>query len=101
VATNGKLNAPVGLITADEVALAGGKYSTANSLYYLYIGQNYWTMSPAYFSSNAYGTYVYSTGYLAAVGITITRGVRPVISIVPEALTLGTGTMTDPFRISA
>ena len=49
-----KLNYPVALITADEVAMAGGRayynggYSP-NSNYYLYNGKYYWTLSPSYF----------------------------------------------------
>ncbi len=46
-----KLDYPVGLILADEVALAGGRgyYNEAyspNSNYYLYNGKYYWTLSP-------------------------------------------------------
>ena len=37
---NGNLTYPVGLITADEAAYAGGKSGTSNSLYYLYSGQS-------------------------------------------------------------
>ena len=49
-----KLNYPVALITADEIALAGGKayynggYSP-NSNYYLYNGKYFWTLSPSNF----------------------------------------------------
>ncbi len=41
---NEKLTNPVGLITADEVFMAGG--NIANSSYYLYTGRGYWTMTP-------------------------------------------------------
>ena len=34
-----KLDYPISLITADEVAMAVGVYNTANSNYYLYNGQ--------------------------------------------------------------
>ena len=49
--TNGneKLTYPVGLITADEAMMAGGINGSSNMLYYLYSGQNYWTMSPSHF----------------------------------------------------
>ena len=43
---NKSLTYPIGLISADEVAYAGGIYVTANSSYYLYTGSAYWTMSP-------------------------------------------------------
>ena len=38
---NGALTYPVGLITADEVAMAGGVYGTSNRSYYLYTNQDY------------------------------------------------------------
>ena len=44
---NGLLTAPVGLITADEVAMAGGRTGMQNTMYYLYTGHVYWTMSPS------------------------------------------------------
>ena len=37
---NKALTYPIGLITADEVAYAGGVYGSSNSSYYLYTGQN-------------------------------------------------------------
>ena len=43
------MNNPVGLITADEVSMAGGITGAQNTLYYLYTGTNYWTMTPAHY----------------------------------------------------
>ena len=45
---NGKLKYPVGLLTADEVAYAGGRSGSNNTTYYLYTGSTWWTMSPSY-----------------------------------------------------
>ncbi|MEI3508312.1 MAG: hypothetical protein V8R01_04220 [Bacilli bacterium] len=53
---NGALTYPVGLITADEVNMAGGKTSAQNLLYYLYSGTTYWTMSPSHFTFGAMPT---------------------------------------------
>ena len=39
-------NAPVVLITADKVSMAGGKTSPQNIQYYLYTEHIYWTMLP-------------------------------------------------------
>ena len=36
----------VGLITADEVVYAGGKFGVNNTNYYLYNANIFWTMSP-------------------------------------------------------
>ncbi len=46
---NNALNYPVGLITADEVALAGSVYNVMNSKYYLYTANSLWTLTPLTF----------------------------------------------------
>ena len=98
---NGKLENPIGLITADEVAYAGGVLVTTNFKYYLYIGNSFWTMSPYNFDgSNAYEFIVDRSG-LPGTNFVNSTGVdvRPVISISGTALNSGTGTMSDPFEI--
>ena len=42
----------IGLITADEIALAGGVNNISNTNYYLYNGLDYWTISPATFKQH-------------------------------------------------
>ncbi len=97
---NGALTNPIALITADEVAYAGGARSTNNSKYYLYTKYYFWTMSPFYFDASfAYGFSVSSTSNLDYTRVNTTvDGVRPVISISPDNLE-GTGTMSNPFKI--
>ena len=65
---NNILTYPIGLITADEVAFAGGKNSLINLKYYLYTGNYYWTMSPFSFYSYtalAFDAAVYPSGNLS------------------------------------
>ena len=100
-----KLNYPVGLILADEVALAGGKSGLANSNYYLYNGKYFWTLSPSYFNSynsNAYVWYVMSSGSLYPwYRVASSFGVRPVINLKANMLiTKGDGSSLNPFVIS-
>ena len=101
---NGLLNAPVGLITADEVSMAGGKTGAQNTMYYLYTGHYYWTMSPSnfYYSARAFGMYVSESGELSNNGVYYGYGVRPVINLNPENLTSfsGSGTYDDPYEVS-
>jgi len=101
---NGKLTNPVGLITADEVAYAGGASSSTNSLYYLNTNQYYWTMSPYSFSANnahAYVWLVYSSGYLYNYYSTTANGVRPVINLSSEVLyKSGSGASDNPYEVS-
>ena len=104
-----KLNYPVALITADEVALAGGRgyynggYSP-NSNYYLYNGKYYWTLSPSSFDSNYSFAYVWPvmpSGSLRPwIDVTYSFGVRPVINLKADTLvTRGDGTALNPFKI--
>lgn len=101
---NGELTYPVGLITIDEVAFAGGVYLSANPEYYLYTGQTYWTMSPSHFNSSfapANTWHVNSTGYLSAFWVTTSSGVRPVINLSPDILiTGGDGTKNNPYTVA-
>ena len=106
---NGALTYPIGLITADEVAYAGGVFRSVNSSYY--IAQNassgsytWWTMSP--YSWNGDRAYVFDvggssiTGRLSYVGVTGTTGVRPVISLKSCVLfSGGSGTASDPYTV--
>ncbi len=100
---NEALTYPIGLITIDEVAYAGGAYDPMdnNTSYYLYTNQDYWTMSPYYFrSSTANGFYVGDYGYINWSDITDTYGVRPVINLNADVELSGTGTASDPFIVN-
>ena len=97
---NGALTYPIGLITTDEVVLAGG-WSASNNGYYLYSGSWYWASSPSYFNDwganvrDVYydgGTNVYENADLAG-------GVRPVLNLSQEVLYNGDGTMNNPYHV--
>ena len=93
----------VGLITADEVEFAGGKNEN-NTSYYLYNGQNYWTMSPYSWNSNGNASVfvVNLSGYLDWNSVNDIRGLRPVINLKSDALFTsgGTGTQSNPYVVS-
>ena len=98
---NGRLPNPIGLITADEAALAGVTWSNPQSSY-LNTGQNYWTMSPCGFDDGYYEAYVFyvnSSGKLDNNNVNHTYGVRPVINIRADVQLTGSGTTTDPFVV--
>ena len=100
---NGALTYPVGLITADEVAMAGGKFGTDNNTYYLYTNQYYWLGSPYYFNGSdayAYEFYVNSSGYLYGRAVDFTDGARPVVSLSSKAKLSGNGTYSNPYTVS-
>ena len=104
-----KLDYPVGLILADEVALAGGRgyYNGAyspNSNYYLYNGKYYWTLSPSDFSSYNSLAYVWrvmpSGGLSPWADVTGSLVVRPVINLRADVqITKGDGSSLNPFVI--
>ena len=100
---NGALTYPVGLITADEVVMAGGKYTSGiNSSYYLYTNRNYWFGSP-----NRYYSITKTSDVFIAAGSTSLsyydtdkeNGVRPVISLSPKAKLSGDGTYANPYTV--
>lgn len=97
---NGKLTYPVGLLTADEVMLAGGN-NNSNSKYYLYTGEDYWVMSPFSFYYNyANGFYVISYGNLENTVVGNPYIVRPSVSLAPGTKTTeGNGTVDDPYIV--
>ncbi|MBR7042127.1 MAG: hypothetical protein IKI04_01355, partial [Bacilli bacterium] len=98
---NGDLTYPVGLLTSDEIMLAGGKGGTANSTYYLYTNQHYWTGSPYSFNNgDAFEFYVGSPGTLYYSSVINAFGVRPSVSLKPgTVLTGGDGTVSDPYVV--
>ncbi len=100
---NGALTHPIGLITTDEVVLAGG-WSASNNGYYLYSGSWYWASSSYNLDSfNARVMSVYSSGnaHNADDVSTSNGGVRPVINLKAEVLTQGSGTAEDPYHLSS
>ena len=97
---------PISLITADEVAMAGGVAGLANSNYYLYNGQYTWTLSPSYFSSYSSLAGVLrilpSGGLEAWDGVALSFGTRPVINLRSDVIiTKGDGTALNPYVIQS
>ena len=97
---NGKLTYPVGLITVDEIVMAG-RYSDVSYHTYLFSGQNYWTMTPhSFYLRNAAGMVLDSIGSMNSDVVNHSNGVRPVLSLKPGTrIESGAGTVADPFII--
>ena len=99
---NGDLTYPVGLITADEVAYAGGIYGEYNYQYYLYNGQIYWNASPNIFYTGI--SYVWDVGDAGdnrAEDVYYPFGLRPVFSLKSDLTFTGNGTINQPFEIAS
>ncbi len=110
IAYGGNYRINIGLITMDEVMLAGGN-ETPNQQYYLASGGNFWTMSPD--SDLVSGgshvrkvMMVNSSGQIVASNITTAAQIRPVIAIPNDTLyscaTPGNtcGTKVNPYLIN-
>ena len=98
---NGALTYPVGLLSIDEIVLAGGGGGTSNEGYYLHTGNEWISLTPSGFNSYISFRYVSNSGRaMDNTGGTNNKGVRPVINLKANALNAGTGTADDPYRIS-
>ena len=94
-----QLTYPVGLITLDEIMLAGNDSSN-----YLGTGQSWWLGSPRSFNGSfARGYYVISSGYLGngnVVTISYAYGVRPAVSLRPGTeYSDGDGSADKPYIV--
>ena len=109
VLVNNDLTYPIGLLSADELVMAGAFTSKNNTSYYLYdaykngLSYNYWwTMSPNRFTgSSAYEFTSITTGLSLYYDIVnFTHGVRPVINLKAGILLNdGEGTVSSPYEI--
>ena len=97
---NGALTYPVGLLTTDEIVLAGGQVSGGNNKFYLFNNQVWWTMSPSMFDTySARGDTLNLTSSLDYDRVDGTSGVRPSISIKSNIkIDSGNGTSVSPYE---
>lgn len=109
---NNKLTYPIGLLTADEGVFAGGvRYTVTNSntqnkTYYLYTGEWYLTMSPAFFTNkltlkHANMAQIRNNGSIDFDSVFGKEGaIYPVISLKSTSkITGGTGLYNDTYII--
>ena len=101
-----KLKLSIGLITADEVSLAGGASNVSNVNYYLRSDEVYWTMSPNQFHNlrgEAHVSHVDRIGVVHSTNLdptTAIRGVRPVIALRSDVKIIsGDGSALNPYII--
>ncbi len=92
----------LGLITADEIVLAGGKFATDNSAFYLNNNMAYWAGSPSEFSDGISDVFGLSPIY----GLNNDRvsdrnlAARGVVSLSSESKLLGSGTYNDVYTVN-
>ena len=101
------LNYPVGLLTSDEIVMAGATGSSGidNISFYLHTNNNtgcdYWSLSPSSFSTYSSVEEVSSRGRLASDNVSYSSGLRPAVSLKPgtEFVEGGDGTPTKPYVV--
>ena len=112
---NKALTYPIGLITMDEVILAGhgggvfdgvSNYMPSSPNSYLRTGNNYWTMTPAgsynpfgFTDWNALVFYVTDSGKVDDNYTPISHGLRPTINLKSTVNITGSGTISEPYRV--
>ena len=112
---NKKLSYPTGLITVDEVMLAGqtggvfdGTYNhmKTNNGSYLTTGNAFWTMTPAGgynpFGPTYWGAFMFYVGGFGGIddiSVNVTFVLRPVVNLKSGVTITGSGTMTNPYVV--
>ena len=96
----------IGLISAEEIVLAGGAYKKNNTSYFLYnsnIDNYYWTLSPAYYDPTHKNGNVFIVDKNGAPTdwtrnlLTNNYYIRPVITINSNFEMIGNGTINNPY----
>ena len=100
-----KINSKVGLITADELALAGYAAGTGNTTTYLQENATdtyWWSLSPYGFDVGSAGVWGVngSAGYFDNYNVRGTYGVRPLISLKSTTNVTGNGTSEKPYIVN-
>ena len=111
---NGALTYKIGMLTADEVAFAGGAIRKGNTTFYLYKNANdssnngmlgWWTMSPLAYDGSTAGGGIFVVTHSGdmnydRVDRDVWERIRPVISLNSTARVLeGNGTSTSPYKL--
>lgn len=99
-----KKSGKIGLLTADEVILAGATSEHNNEKFYLYNNKyekSWWTLSLATNQNNDFYPFAVSKEgkILYDISGTSYQGLRPVINIIRKSTVSGSGTENDPYII--
>ncbi len=99
------INNSIGLLTIDEVILAGASPSASNGKFYLQLSNNsevWYTMSAAKTNSNNLNFFMVDKngGIHYDIAGNLYRNIRPVINLIKNIEVSGTGTIDDPYVIN-
>ena len=100
---NKMLTYPIGLISLDELMLAGLNRNNLNKLTWAHSNSNYFTMTPSYYNQYECGyVMAYDTSGIISIGgcTKYQEGMRPVINLKPNVeVSGGIGTINDPYIV--
>jgi len=100
---NGDLTYPIGMLTADEILMAGNTFYTGNTVTtYLSIPTyRYWSLSPLSFRYNMIDVFLVYFGELYSSNHYTSAGVRPSISLNNNVIISGgNGSFDDPYLVA-
>ncbi len=92
------LNYPIGLITSDELVLAGAFGNDIRD-FWLKCGRAYWTMTSSGLNVTAQIIRLVPDGALNVYRANKELGVRPVINLRSDVKLSGNGTINDPYEV--
>ncbi len=101
---NGDLTYPIGMLTADEIAFAGGSVTGQTSTFYISENASLasWTLTPIEWSSSDGSSTAIITGsqfgYMYSV-ISNNKYIRPSIALKGNVIVSGSGSASDPFVV--
>ena len=103
VCLGNKVNTKIGLLTADEVSMAGASINE-NKSFYLYnenIKTAYYLMTGAEYKNGTYYPFLVNTdgSIIANTAGNLLRSIRPVINIIKNAKITGNGSLEEPYEI--
>lgn len=103
VCLGNKVNTKIGLLTADEVSMAGAS-TNENKSFYLYnenIKAAYYLMTGAEYKNGTYYPFLVNTdgSIIANTAGNLLRSIRPVINIIKNAKISGNGSLEEPYEI--
>lgn len=101
-----KIKSKIGLLTVDEIVLAGAYQKNSNTKYYLYnqaINNGYWTMSGSQILKNNNAVDAISVNKDGSLNyerkISTPLSIRPVINLDSNTIVSGDGSLDNPYTI--
>ena len=97
---NGKLTYPIGMLTSDELILAGSGRVGYSASAYLNSGNTWYVITPKGFTKSRAGMLTLYRQYIFGADTNVTGSIRPSISLNKDATIIsGTGTSDNPYIV--